>query len=116
MRGVLAAGLEQGQARERLSSVPPLAEAWPQFPTASQARQIPFRDAEQRLPHLPGAPQLPNQLGSPGSGCHVLPSRCQSVLRWPMGDRAGGQVISGQLAPHWCALPSLPLGLCARSE
>lgn len=43
-------------------------------------------------------------------------SRCQSLWRWPMGGRAGGQVIAGQLAPHWCALPSLLLRLRARSD
>jgi hypothetical protein len=96
VRGVLAAGLEQGQARERLSSVPPLAEAWPQFPTASQTRRIPFRDAEQRLPHLPGAPQLPNQLGSPGSGCHVLRFALPIIVSVANGRQGRG---SGDLRP-----------------
>ncbi|KAL1766388.1 zinc finger protein ZIC 3, partial [Sigmodon hispidus] len=58
--------------QERPSSAPPLVEAWLQLPTASQARRNPHRDSEQPPPHLPGAPQLPNQLWSPGSGCHVL--------------------------------------------
>lgn len=44
----------------------------PSSPTVSQARRNPLRDAEQPPPHLPGAPPLPNQLWSPGSGCHVL--------------------------------------------
>lgn len=58
----------------------------------------------------------PISCGRPAAAAMFSASRCQSVWRWPMGDRAGGQVISGQLAPYWCALPSLPLGLCARSE
>lgn len=58
----------------------------------------------------------PISCGPPAAAAMFSASRCQSVWQWPMGDRAGGQVISGQLAPHWCALPSLPLGLCARSE
>lgn len=58
----------------------------------------------------------PISCGRPAAAAMFSASRCQSVWRWPMGGRAGGQVIAGQLAPHWCALPSLPLGLCARSE
>lgn len=96
MRGVFGAGLEQGQARERLSSVPPLEEAWPQFPTASQARQNPFREAEQPLPHLPGAPQPPNQLWSPGSGCHVLRFALPISVAMANGRQGRG---SGDLRP-----------------
>lgn len=58
----------------------------------------------------------PISCGRPPAAAMFSASRCQSVWRWPMGGRAGGQVIAGQLAPHWCALPSLPLRLCARSE
>lgn len=67
--------LEQGQVSERPSSVPPLTEARPPPPRSPQPRkpgEAHTGTLEQPPPHLPGAPQLPNQLWSPGSGCHVL--------------------------------------------
>lgn len=42
--------------------------------------------------------------------------RCQSIWRRPMDCRAGGQVTTGHLPPHWRAPHGLPLGFCERTE
>lgn len=88
---------------ERLSSVPPLAEAWPRVPTASQAQRNRLRDAEQPPPHLPGAPRLPNQLWSPGSGCHVLGFALPISVAVANGRQGRG---SGDLRPAGSPLVS----------